>query len=253
MYTQNQLQQYFERIGYKGNGEISLETLRALQSNHLYSVPYETLDQMNDVSLSLDKDAIFHKIVTLHRGGYCFETQGLLYYVLKTLGFNVVQFAGRFMNEPGVIQMRRHRVLIITLGDKRYVCDVGMRSETSRFPLELTEELIQSDGVGEYKFRKDDFYGWVIMQRLPGKDWKDLYGFTEELQVDDDFVMPSFYCEKHPDSPFNKTEMFAVKTAEGRKTMDGNIYKEFKNGEVFVKELTDEQMPEGYAAFGLKY
>ena len=230
MYTQNQLQQYFERIGYKGNAETNLETLRALQSNHLYSVPYETLDQMNNAPLSLDKDAIFHKIVTLHRGGYCFETQGLLYYVLKTLGFNVVQFAGRFMNEPGVIQMRRHRVLIITLGDKRYVCDVGMRSETSRFPLELTEELIQSDGVGEYKFRKDDFYGWVIMQRLPGKDWKDLYGFTEELQVDDDFVMPSFYCEKHPDSPFNKIMKIAIYTPDSNLNIVDNEYKVYKMG-----------------------
>ena len=47
--------------------------------------------------------------------------------------------------------------------------------------------------------------------------------------------------------------MFAVKTAEGRKTLDGHIYKEFKNGEVNVKELTDAEMPEAYAVFGLKY
>ena len=54
-------------------------------------------------------------------------------------------------------------------------------------------------------------------------------------------------------TPFNKDEMFAVKTAEGRRTLDGHVYKEFKNGEVLVKELTDAEMPEAYAAFGLKY
>ena len=47
--------------------------------------------------------------------------------------------------------------------------------------------------------------------------------------------------------------MFALKTAEGRKTLDGRIFKEFKNGEVFVKELTDAEMPGAYAIFGLKY
>ena len=45
----------------------------------------------------------------------------------------------------------------------------------------------------------------------------------------------------------------ALKTVEGRKTLDGHIYKEFKNGEVLVKELTDGEMPEAYAVFGLKY
>ena len=68
-----------------------------------------------------------------------------------------------------------------------------------------------------------------------------------------DFVALNFYCEKHPDSPFNKDEMFAVKTAEGRRTLDGHIYKEFKNGEVFVEELSDSQMPEAYKRFGLKF
>ena len=83
--------------------------------------------------------------------------------------------------------------------------------------------------------------------------WRKFYSFTEEVQLQADYIALNFYCEKHPDSPFNKDEMFAVKTAEGRKTLDGHIYKEFKNGEVFVKELTDAEMPEAYAVFGLKY
>ena len=47
--------------------------------------------------------------------------------------------------------------------------------------------------------------------------------------------------------------MFALKTAEGRKTLDGHIYKEFRKDEVFVRELTEEEMPEAYAVFGLNY
>lgn len=62
-----------------------------------------------------------------------------------------------------------------------------------------------------------------------------------------------FYCEKHPDSPSNKDEIFAVKMPEGRKTLDGHICKEFKNAEVLVKKLSDTEMPEAYAVFGLTY
>lgn len=241
MYTKEQVLQYFDRIDFKGNTDISLENLKEMQKCHLFSVPYETLDQMNGVPLDLSPEGIFNKIVTRHRGGYCFETQGLLYYILTSLGYDVIQYAGRFMNEPNVIQMRRHRILIVTLGKKRYLCDVGMRSETSRFPLELTEGLVQTDGVGEYKFRKDDFYGWVLCQKLPDKDWKDIYGFTEELQIDDDFVMPSFYCEKHPDSPFNKIMKIAIYTPDSNLNIVDNEYKVYRMGKCVEEHIIKDR------------
>ena len=72
------------------------------------------------------------------------------------------------------------------------------------------------------------------------------------MWLDEDFVAVNYYCEAHPTSPFNKVEMFSIKTAEGRKTLDGHVYKEFKKDQVLVKELTDEEMPWGYAQFGLR-
>ncbi len=237
MYTQDQIQQYFNRIKYTGTTEKTLENLSLLQRGHLYNIPYENLDQMNGIPLSLDPEALFNKIILGSRGGYCFETQGLLYYLLLSLGYDVVQYAGRFMNEPGVIQMRRHRILVVTLGGKRYVCDVGMRAETSRNPLELTQGLVQNDGVGDYRFEKDDFYGWVLMQKMPDKEWKPLYGFTEEVQIDDDFVMPSFYCEKHPDSPFNTIMKIAIYTDNSNLNIVDNEYKVYQMGKC-VEEKT---------------
>ena len=86
MYNQSQMEKYFERINYKGTIDISLENLTLLQKGHLYNIPYENLDQMNSVPLSLTSEGVFEKIVTNHRGGYCFENQGLLCYALRTLG-----------------------------------------------------------------------------------------------------------------------------------------------------------------------
>ena len=241
MYTEKQIAEYFERINYKGTKEISYDNLEMLQKGHLYNIPYENLDQMNSVALSLTPEGVYSKIVTNHRGGYCFENQGLLCYALRSLGYDVVQYAGRFMNEPGVIQMRRHRVLVVTIDDKRYVCDVGMRSETSRVPLLLKENLVQTDGVGEYKYVKDDFYGWVIMQKLPDKEWKPLYGFTEEVQVDDDFVMPSFFCEKHPDSPFNTIMKIAIYTPDSNLNIVDNEYKVYKMGKCTEESIIKDE------------
>ena len=239
MYSKEQISKYFERINYTGTTEKTLENLTLLQKGHLYNIPYETLDQMNGVPLSLDKQALFDKIILGNRGGYCFETQGLLYYLLCSLGYDVVQYAGRFMNEPNVIQMRRHRILIVTLDSKRYLCDVGMRAETSRVPLELTEGLVQTDGVGQYRFEWDDFYGHVLYQKLPDKEWKPLYAFTEEVQIDDDFVMPSFYCEKHPDSPFNKIMKIAIYTDDSNLNIVDNEFKIFKMGKCVEEHIIE--------------
>ncbi len=239
MYTREQIEKYFQRIKYTRSAEKTLENLSALQKGHLFNIPYETIDQMNGVPLSLEPQAVYNKIILGNRGGYCFETQGLLCYLLRSLGYDVVQYAGRFMNEPGVIQMRRHRILIVTLDKKRYLCDVGMRAETSRVPLELTEGLVQTDGVGQYRFEKDTFYGWVLMQKLPDKEWKPLYAFTEEVQIDDDFVMPSFYCEKHPDSPFNKILKIAIYTEDSNLNIVDNEYKVYRMGKCTEERIIE--------------
>lgn len=235
-FTDNQISQYFYRIGFYGaDAAPTLENLASLQLQHLLHIPYENLDLMNGVPLNLDAEALFQKVIVNRRGGYCFELQGLFCHLLKSLGYSVTQYAGRFMNEPGVVQMRRHRILVVDLEGRRYVSDVGVRSESPRRPLELVEGLIQTDGVSEYRYQKDPFYGWVLMQKETRKDWKPLLGFTEEEQIDADYVMPSFYCEKHPDSTFNKFMKVSIFTPDSDLTIVGNVFKVYREGEVTEK------------------
>ena len=231
-YSKEQIGEYLRRIHWQGTEEVSLENLTKLQRLHLTHIPYENLDLINGVPLSLTPEALFQKIALNHRGGYCFELQGAFCYLLKGLGFEVKQYAGRFMDEPGVVQMRRHRILVVSLSGKRYVCDVGVRSESSRIPLELIEGLVQDDGISQYQYQKDPFYGWVLMQKENGKPWKPLLGFTEEEQIDADYVMPSFYCEKHPDSTFNKFMKISIFTPDSDLTIVHNTFKIYRHGRV---------------------
>lgn len=263
LFTDGQINQYLDQINYYGPTEPSLENLTIIQRQHLLHIPYENLDLMNGVPLNLDAGALFQKIILNQRGGYCFELQGLFYYLLKSLGYLVTQYAGRFMDEPGDIQMRRHRILVVELEDKRYVCDAGVRSESPRCPLELTEGLVQTDGISEYRYQKDPFFGWVLMQREAGKDWKHMLGFTKEVQIDVDFIMPSFYCEKHPDSTFNKFMKVSIFTPDSDLTIVGNTFKVYRGGKVVerhelqtnedaVKLLKDTfgiQVPDSYQNF----
>ena len=148
--------------------------------------------------------------------------------------------------------MRRHRVLKVQALDGVWLCDVGIGEICPREPVAMLPAVVQSQLGEAYRFTKDAELGWLLLDYHKGA-WRDFYAFTEEPQLMVDYIAPNFYCEKHPDSPFNKDEMFAVKTLTGRKTLDGHVYKEFKNGEIFVKELTDAELPDAYAEFGLKF
>lgn len=236
MLTDEQIRLYLDRIEYTEDAAATLSTLKKLQLNHLKHIPYENLDIINGVPLSLETKDLFHKMILNKRGGYCFELQGLYRQLLVSLGYTLTQYSGRFMNEPKLIQMRRHRILVVDLDNKRYLCDVGVRNESPRQPLELAEGVVQSDGVSSYRFDKDSFYGWVLMQKETGKDWKLVYGFTEEPQIDIDYIMPSFFCEKHPDSTFNKFMKISIFTDCSNITIVGNTYKTYQKAKTTERQ-----------------
>lgn len=236
-----QINQYLQRIEYNHTLSADLPALCKLQWAHITHIPYENLDILAGIPLSLNTQDLFQKIVAGKRGGYCFELQGLYGELLKSSGFPVAQYSARFMDEPGIVQMRRHRVLVVQIGGIRYLTDVGIRSESPRVPLKLVYDEVQTDNICEYKFQKDSFYGWVLCQKERGKDWKALYGFTEEPQIDDDFVMPSFYCEKHPDSTFNKFMKISIFSGESNFTLVNGIFQEYRNAKVQLrKKLTSQ-------------
>ena len=245
---------YFHRIGLELPEDLTPNSalLRQLHLAHCTTVPYENLDMIRGIPTSLEEDALFHKIVEEGRGGLCFELNGSFGNLLRALGYQVTDFAARYLRGESTPPMRRHRVLKVEATDGTWLCDVGIGEVCQREPVRLEEGLVQEQFGETYKLEKEEFLGWVLWDLYKGS-WRKFYSFTEEPQLEVDYIAPNFYCEQHPDSPFNKKEMFAVKTLEGRKTLDGNLYKEFCNGEVTAKELTEAEMPEAYAVFGLKY
>lgn len=245
---------YFHRIGLELPEDLTPNSalLRRLHLAHCTTVPYENLDMIRGIPTSLEADALFHKIVEEGRGGLCFELNGSFGNLLRALGYQVTDYAARYLRGESTLPMRRHRVLKVEATDGTWLCDVGIGEVCQREPVRLEEGLVQEQFGETYKLEKEEFLGWVLWDLYKGS-WRKFYSFTEEPQLEVDYIAPNFYCEQYPESPFNKKEMFAVKTLDGRKTLDGNLYKEFCNGTVTAKELTDAQMPEAYAVFGLKY
>ena len=100
---------------------------------------------------------------------------------------------------------------------------------------------VQADGIGKYRFEEDPFYGHVLCQSLNGQDFVPLFGFTGEPQANADFVMPCFYCERHPDSPFIRERMVGIYTEGGSWNLVGSSLRRLEGGRVVQRQ----EVPEG--------
>lgn len=220
---------YLARLGIDPQQEslfCNRDLLERLQYAHVTRIPYENIDILAGKPLPLDYDGQFDKIINHARGGYCFELNGLFGHLLADLGYGVTTFMSRYLRGETQIPMRRHRVIRAVCDDGSFLCDVGVGQQAPRQPLLMQVDLVQEQFGETYKLIREPFYGWTVMELHQGS-WRRFYCFTEEEQLDIDFVMPSYYCENAPDSIFRAAPMIAIKTADGRKTIDGQVFRIF--------------------------
>ena len=227
MYTTEQLTAAFTRIGltYDPDAAPTPALLSDVQYAMATHVPYENLDITAGIPRALDYGDLYDKIVTRHRGGYCFEINGFLGEVLRSLGYPVVEFMARYLRGEKEIPMRRHRVVIAEASDgSRWICDAGIGQAAFKRPLRFEEGAVAEICGETYRVGREPFFGWVIYDRHEGA-WRPFYGFTEEVQLNIDYVMPSFWCEHAPESPFRDAHILSIKTEDGRITVDGDMFR----------------------------
>ncbi len=231
-------EKYLNRIGIDQIPDPTVENLARLQRAHLFSVPYENLDILLKRPIALDAEALYEKIVTRRRGGYCFEVNELFGWLLRQLGYRVTDLFGRFLRGEAGVPMRRHHVLLVHAADDEtpWLADVGVGTGSPTCPMRMAENLVQQDGATQYRLAKQDFFGWVLEEYKRGQ-WEAVYSFTEEAQAPIDFVAASFWCEHAPDSIFNRAAMVSLRTERGRRTMDGDEARVFEGDQVTVRQM----------------
>ena len=230
---------YLRRIGYAGTPRLDFATLHDLQRLHLQTIPYENLDIMRNIPLSLNVDDIYDKIVRRNRGGYCFELNALFAWLLKSLGFGVTTYMARFLRDEAEIPMRRHRVQKVTCNQGSYLCDVGVGGIVPRMPLPIVTDKVSEQYGEKYVLKHDDFLGYVLYEWRRDA-WRQLYSFTEEPQLEQDFTAVSFYCEKYPESFFRTLDMVHIFTENGRKSVAGREVRLFSPDGVKVLQPVTE-------------
>lgn len=228
------VQAYLKRIGFDGRPDGSAETLGKLQELHLQAVPYENLDIIQGIPLSLREEDIYAKIVERGRGGYCFELNALFGWLLCELGYGVKSYFARFWrDETDTPPKRRHHVLRVEAEGSVFLCDVGVGGVVPRKPLLLQEGMLQPQGSECYLLERDADFGWMVLEKKK-EGWSRYISFTEEPQLAKDFLMASFWCEHAPDSLFKNNRIVAILTEDGRNSVWNEEFRIFRPDGVHV-------------------
>ena len=202
MKTSNDLNAYFERIGYAGPRITSLEVLKELHLLHPAAIAFENLNPLLGIPVLLDPQSLHQKLIDKNRGGYCFEQNLLFMQVLKLLGFSVRGLAARVLwNVPEEqITARGHMLLLVEAEGTQYLADVGFGGQVATAPLLLEPGKIQETPHEPYKLEKDgdDF----ILQTKVRESWKPMYRFNLVEHYREDYEVTNWYLSNHPGSHF---------------------------------------------------
>ena len=229
---------YLERIDYRGPLAPTAETLRRLHVAHLLAVPFENLSIHAGESVVLDDEALFDKIVTRRRGGFCYELNGLFAALLRSLGFDVQMLSAGVAKDGGEFGPEfDHMALLVTL-EERWLADVGF-GDSFVEPLRLDERGEQIQGARSFRIA-DDGGRLTMMRREEGGEWLAQYRFGLEPHAYADYAGMCRHHQTSPESHFTRRRVCSRLVPGGRVTLSGTRLIVTSGGEKRERELSGE-------------
>lgn len=213
------LTQYLERINVHTTPENTEEGLSILQSNQLKNIAFENIDCLLHRVIYTDIEKLQNKILINHRGGYCFELNGLFSHVLDALHFKSRPILARVMYRGTGVNSRTHIAHLVNISGRDYIADVGFGGPGTYYPVpfEIDREDIQSHGT--FRVTRDETHGFLMQKKTDNGDWFNVYGFNLDTVYPADLVMSNFFTSSFPESHFRHNLIMARHLDNGRITL----------------------------------
>ncbi len=236
--NQTHLQAYLDKMGVTQSLDVSSDTLLMLHNAQHRRLPFENFDIALGRGISISEQEIIDKLIYQERGGYCFELNALLLKVLQTIGFDARPLLGR-VHLSGTPSGRTHQFTLVTMGEDKWIVDVGFGSNTPRAPLPFVlNQAIHTD-LQTFRFVEHELVGYMLQVQSYDdvEQWIDLYSLDFEHVFDGDIVCGNHYTSTSPNSHFTSSRVAALATDSGIITLLNYSLKYRANGEVVEIEL----------------
>ena len=233
---------YLSRLHFSRPVRPDAKTLRELQIAHMLNIPFENLDIGLKRSIQLSEEALWQKIIINHRGGFCYEINGLFAWLLKQTGFDVTYLNARVFNqagEPG-IEFDHLALLVKTPGESvRWLVDAGF-GDSFNEPLSIEERGEQIQGLRAYRLEQTSD-GFITWQKNYDGSWERHYFF--DLIPRDfpaDYETACLYHQTSPRSSFTHSSIISRATPNGRVSLEDGRLILTKNGQRIARPVENK-------------
>lgn len=209
--------------------EPSLPLLQALHEAHMLAVPFENLSIHYGQPIILDEAQLHDKIVRRHRGGFCYELNGLFAWLLRRLGYDVTLLSAGVAQGDGAFtpEFDHLTLLVRHLEGADWLADVGF-GDSFRRPLRFEAEMEQEGADGHsYRLHPDEHSdenpeshpAYWMMQQRGELGWEAQYRFTLQPHALTDFEERCQYQQTSPESHFTQRRVCSLALPDGRITL----------------------------------
>lgn len=242
MYAENfKLDDYCRRIRFNDELKPDFATVKALMQQHLRTLPFENLNVLAGKVISLKPEDIVEKLIHQQRGGYCYEMNGLFTMVLTALGIDYQWVAARPLFYP-VRRPRTHAALVVKFDGVEWLLDLGFGSFGIREPMRLDVLNQPIQHAYDQFMLTEEADGDIAVQALVDGVWVKQYGFNRNPVEWIDFAPANWMNSTHPEAIFTQKPVIVLFTTKGRKILSGNLFKEYKSGQLTQITIQHEQL-----------
>ena len=235
------VQAYLDRIEFRGPLDPHFGMLRQLHLAHLMHVPFENLSIHSHEPIVLNDSALFEKIVTRRRGGFCYELNGLFAGLLRELGFEVALLSAQVAgSQNGFSRDFDHMTLRVALNQERWLADVGF-GDSFIEPLPLVADSQYQQRENRYRLVSDNQERLVLEQALKDEAWVPQYRFSLQPYQYSDYAEMCSYHQTSPESHFTRQRICSRLTPRGRISLSDMRFIVTENGVRSERVLKNEE------------
>ncbi|MGW4733064.1 arylamine N-acetyltransferase family protein [Streptomyces shenzhenensis] len=230
---------YWDRIGYRGPLEPTLDVLREICRRHVLEVPFEALEGPEGRRPVIDRTGVYDKIVTRRGGGFCLQANGLLSHLLREIGFDVTVLAAHIWlpHREYFSKGGDHLILMVRIDGTEWLVDASYTHLVYVEPIEFVPGEQRQDG---WAYRIGSADGWYVVYRRGEREWLPLYRFVPEpLDVAHFQEAVAFHLDGETVSETTRTLMCSRGIRGGKVSLVNNVLTVAERGTVTTRLVRD--------------